>query len=67
MDSKSNEVQYADVDFDACGRVVKNIAARSAADPLAHYIVKKVLRGEQVSAEERSYYRMVAPELARRG
>ncbi len=67
MDSKKNEVQYADVDFDACGRVVKNIAARSAADPLAHYIVRKILRGERVSAEEQSYYRMVVPELVRSG
>jgi hypothetical protein len=60
-----NHTVCVDIDFDAAGHVTKHIAAQAAADPVLHYLVNKMLRGQDLSPEERSYYEQTAPEYVR--
>jgi len=63
MSKSQDRAIYADVDFDTTGRITKNIAAQSAADPVLHHIVSKILNGQPVSVEERHYYDIMAPDV----
>jgi hypothetical protein len=60
-ESNHQTLPYADVDFDGEGRVTKNIAAKAAADPTLQHIVRRLLRGETLTLEERRYYVRAAP------
>lgn len=62
---KPNHAVCVDFDFDGAGHVTKHIADQAAADPVLHFIVKKMLRGHELSSEERHYYEQVAPEYMR--
>jgi hypothetical protein len=62
---KGNQALYTDFDFDAQGHVVKNVAAQAEMDPILHYIVKKILRGESITQVEKNYYDRMAPEFVK--
>jgi hypothetical protein len=60
-----NRVLYADIDFDTQGNIVRHVAAQTESDPVLHYIVNKMLRGEPLSSSEQGYYDAMAPGIVK--
>ncbi len=58
-----NNTVYVDMDFDENGRVLARLAARSASDSLLHFIVGRILKGEQISGAEYAYYESMVREM----
>jgi hypothetical protein len=56
---KNNNPVFADLDFnfDNQDRVVTRLSSRSAGDTTLNAIVKKLMNGEHLTAQERHYYK----------
>ena len=61
----SNQALYTDFDFDVQGNVMKNVEAQAQDDPILHFIVKKILRGESITQVEKNYYDRMARSFVR--